>query len=103
MLKNYLIVALRNLARNRLLATINVAGLAIGFAAAILIYLFVRNELSYDRFLPNHERTYLVSEHLSIPGQSALATPTIQHGLAAELKLDFPAIEAVTRLCPDRQ
>jgi putative ABC transport system permease protein len=103
MLKNYLVAALRNLARNRLHATINVAGLAIGFAAAILIYLFVRNELSYDRFLPNHDRTYLVSEHLSIPGQSALATPTIQHELAAELKLDFPAIEAVTRLCPDRR
>jgi putative ABC transport system permease protein len=103
MLKNYLIAALRNLARNRLHATINVVGLAIGFAAAILIYLFVRNELSYDRFLPNHDRTYLVSEHLSIPGQSLLATPTIQHDLAGALKLDFPAIEAVTRLCPDRR
>ena len=103
MLRNYFIAALRNLARNRLHATINVAGLALGFAAATFIYLYVRNELSYDRFLPNHDRTYLLSEHLRIPGQSLLATPTIQHEFATQIKLDFPAIEAVTRLCPDRR
>jgi putative ABC transport system permease protein len=103
MLKNYLIAALRNLTRNRLHTTINVAGLAIGFAAAILIYLFVREEMSYDRFLPGHDRTYLVSEHLTPPGQSTIATPTIQAPFAGEMKLDFPAVEAVARLCADRR
>ena len=104
MLRNYFIAALRNLARNRLHATINVAGLALGFAAATLIYLYVRNELSYDRFLPNHDRTYLLSEHLRISRtESALVTSTIQHEFASQLKLDFPAIEAGDKAVPDRR
>jgi putative ABC transport system permease protein len=46
MFRNYLAAALRNLARNRLYAAITIAGLAIGFAAAMLIGLFVRDEYS---------------------------------------------------------
>ncbi len=103
MLRNYLAAALRNLMRDRLYVGINVAGLAAGFAAAILIALFVRDELSYDRFLPDHQRTYLASELFTIPGQSAIWTPTIDASIAGFLKLDFPGIEAVARLCPDQR
>ncbi|HEY5410881.1 MAG TPA: hypothetical protein VIJ94_09155 [Caulobacteraceae bacterium] len=54
MLRNYLVTALRNLARNRLYAGISILGLAVAFAAAILIAQFVRNELSYDHWVPGH-------------------------------------------------
>jgi putative ABC transport system permease protein len=59
MFRSYIVAALRNLARNRLYAAINIIGLAVGFAAAILIALFVRDELSFDRFWPDYQRVYM--------------------------------------------
>ena len=65
MLRNYLITALRNLSRNKLYAAINVIGLAMGFAAAIFAALFVRDELTYDRWIPGYERVYQVTTTVS--------------------------------------
>ena len=60
MWRNYLIVGLRSLAKNRLYSFINIFGLAIGLAACIMILLFVRYELSYDRWLPGNTDLYQV-------------------------------------------
>ena len=49
MFENYVRVAIRNLFNNRLYSIINIVGLAVGLAACILISLFVRDELSYDK------------------------------------------------------
>jgi putative ABC transport system permease protein len=56
MFKNYLISALRHIVKNRLFTVINVLGLAIGMMSCILIALFVRDEMSYDTFLPDGDR-----------------------------------------------
>ncbi len=58
MFKNYLKIALRNLAKQKIYSTINVLGLAVGLAGAILTFLFVQHELSYDRFHENTENLY---------------------------------------------
>lgn len=58
MWRNYLTVGLRSLAKNRLYSFINILGLAIGMAACLMILLFVRYELSYDRWLPEVERVH---------------------------------------------
>ena len=60
MLKNYLKIALRTLQKHRGYAFINVAGLAVGLACCVLIGLYLRNELSYDRFHDKAERIYRV-------------------------------------------
>ncbi|MEZ4775844.1 MAG: ABC transporter permease [Bacteroidia bacterium] len=60
MLKNYLIVAIRTLVRNRNTSMINIAGLAIGLASCILIFIYVRSELSYDRFHPQADNLFRV-------------------------------------------
>jgi hypothetical protein len=60
MFRNYLVTALRNIARHKLYSFINIAGLAVGLACAILIILFVRDELSYDKWVPGSERLYRV-------------------------------------------
>ena len=62
MLRHYLALALRNITRTKLYAAISVTGLAIGFGAATLIGLYVHDELTYDRWIPNYERIYQVSE-----------------------------------------
>jgi len=100
MFRNYFTAALRNLARNKLYVGITVGGLSIGFAAAILIALFVRDELTHEHFLPGYERTFLLSETAYIGGQAPIVTPTTQPELASALSLEFPEVRAVVRLMP---
>jgi putative ABC transport system permease protein len=60
MFKNYLKIAIRNLTKQKIYSSINILGLSVGLAGAILIFLFVQNELSYDRFHENTENLYRV-------------------------------------------
>ena len=60
MFKSYLIIALRNLSRNKVYAFINIAGLSIGLACSMLIILYVKDEVSYDRFHGNVKNIYRV-------------------------------------------
>src|ERR1700751_3410481 len=97
MFRNYLAAALRNLVRNRLYAAINIVGLAVGFAAALLIALYVRDELSYDRWIPGHENIFRVAQGLMYRGTPLTADsadPEVRDWIAAEI----PDVEAVTRL-----
>jgi putative ABC transport system permease protein len=100
MFGNYLAAALRNLARNRLYAGVTIVGLAVGFAAALLIGLYVRDELTYDRFIPGHERVYLFTQTLVLPAARPIESATTPMMLAKPLKADFPQIAEVARLTP---
>lgn len=61
MLKSHLIVSWRNLKKHKVASTINISSLAIGIAAVLLIAIYVQNELSYDRFHKNADRTFRLS------------------------------------------
>lgn len=82
MLKNYLIVTIRNLLKNGLYSFINIAGLAIGIAASILIFLWVLHETSYDKFLPKNDRLYQVYVNAAFDGRinswSSVPLPTYE-------------------------
>ena len=67
MLGNYLATALSNLARNWLYAAISIIGLAVSFAGGILVTQFVRNEFSYDRWIPDHERVFKLFHSIEQP------------------------------------
>src|SRR5579862_4995812 len=101
MFRNYLAAALRNLVRNRLYAAINIAGLAVGLTAALLIALFVRDEFSYDRFFPDYQHIYLVGSEISMVGRAVQSADLTPGELAPLLKTDFPAIQSVARMAPD--
>lgn len=101
MFKNYLSTALHNLVRNKLYAGINIVGLAVGFAAAIFIGLFVRDEYSYDGFIPEKDRIFLVPLILrGVQGQKEIRDFAVFTHLASLLKTDFPDIAAIGRLFP---
>jgi putative ABC transport system permease protein len=100
MLKNYFKIAFRNLWRHRAFSFINIMGLTVGMTACLLIFLYVRFELSYDDFHPKADRIYRVV--------SDLKTPTdLIHGsgpawaVGPHVKLDFPEVEAFTRVNMD--
>ena len=101
MLENYFAAAIRNLLRNRAYTLINLFGLALGFAASTLIALYAWDELSYDRFIPNHERIHTLAETIEPPGRSTLRLSVSSTTDAEALKFAFPEIEATTRLAPD--
>src|ERR1043165_8583210 len=60
MIKNYFKIAFRNLGRNKIYSLINIAGLSIGLACAMLIILYVKDEVSYDRFHSNVGNIYRI-------------------------------------------
>jgi putative ABC transport system permease protein len=60
MFRNYLLIALRNFKRQKLFSLLNIFGLALGLASAILIFLYVSDELSYDKMQPYYKDTYRV-------------------------------------------
>src|SRR6185437_8005528 len=103
MLRNYVITALRNLARNKLHAGISIFGLAIGICAALLMSLILRNQMTYDSFIPGYQRTYLTVMRLTRPDHPPSYTgcqgcpAVVNADFAAKAKLMFPQIEAISR------
>src|SRR5689334_5731961 len=94
MWRNYWTVALRALAKNRTYSIINIAGLAIGMAACVMILLYIRYEQSYDSWLPDVENTYEFQAWYPHPqdGQPSFMQMSGYVTKAAALK-DFPQIE----------
>ncbi|HNG62184.1 MAG TPA: ABC transporter permease [Ferruginibacter sp.] len=97
MLTNFFKVAWRNLLRNKGFSFINIAGLAIGMAAAILITLWIQHEMSYDQFHVKKDRIYEAwnKAHFSGKLQCWNTTPKI---LARTLEKDVPEVERAVRV-----
>jgi putative ABC transport system permease protein len=98
MIKNYLKVSIRNLAKHKGYAFINIMGLAVGIAASVLIFLYIIHEISYDKFHEKADRTYRITADWSNKGDSRihqLGTPFI---LAQTIRENYPQVEAITQL-----
>ncbi|MDP8322742.1 MAG: ABC transporter permease [Candidatus Stygibacter australis] len=93
---NYLKIAVRNLMRKKFYTIINIAGLAIGICCAIMIGLYVQNELSYDKYNEDYERIYRLESHFTINETDDLFAVTAIP-LAPAIKLEFP--EDVEQYC----
>jgi putative ABC transport system permease protein len=93
MLINYLKIAFRNLARHKAFSFINIAGLAIGMTCSIFILLWVRDELSYDKFHNQADQIYRLTADAS--GFKAAVSPA---GMAEGLKSQMPEIKNITRI-----
>ncbi|MGH7451025.1 MAG: ABC transporter permease, partial [bacterium] len=96
MLKNYLKIAARNLLKYKGHSLINIVGLAIGLASCILIALYIRHELSYDRFFSNGDRLFRVTMSLTVDGKLDRSA-SIEFPIAPLLR-QFPEVKEVARL-----
>ena len=98
MLQNYLKIALRNLLRNKVYSFINIAGLSIGLACCMLIFLYTKDEVSFDRFHEKKDNLYqLTCKVISKDGKEE------NFGIAAmvqgpSFKREIPEIEACVRV-----
>ena len=97
MLKNFFIVAFRNISRHKGFSFINILGLSFGLTACILIGLFVWDENQYDKFLPEANQVYRIfTEYTNNEGSQKMAvTPPV---FATTLQRDFPEVEKTARV-----
>jgi putative ABC transport system permease protein len=89
MFRSYFAAALRNLARSRFYAGISIAGLAIGLWAALLSFLVIRSQLTFDHFIPGYERIYLAVSGLATTGRAPDYRTGSNNHLAQQLQLRF--------------
>ncbi|MCP4631624.1 MAG: FtsX-like permease family protein [candidate division Zixibacteria bacterium] len=97
MFTNYLKVTYRNLIRNKLYSIISVVGLSVGIACCILIFLYVQDEVTFDRFHSDADNIYRVIHMESLEGEFPEGTESTSALLYGELKKSFPDIKGVTR------
>ena len=102
MLRYHFRVTLRKLARQKLYGAIAIGGLTVGIAGCALILLFVRHELSYDRFHEGPENVYRVVVDMRSP-DTHIAAPLATSAMAAALRENVPEVEAVGRLWRPRE
>jgi len=96
MLKNHFRIAWRNLVRGKSFSIINILGLAVGMAGAILILLWLQNEINFDKFHKNNNRLYEVYGLTTLEGKLSTINQTAQP-LAPALKEGYPEVEASSR------
>ncbi|HWK02065.1 MAG TPA: ABC transporter permease [Puia sp.] len=92
MIKNYFIIAWRNLAKNKIFSFINILGLTIGITVCLLIYLFILNEFSFDQFHAQKKNIYRVMRGFEAGKEKA---PYLSGPYAPALLNDFP--EEITK------
>ncbi len=95
MLSNYLLIAARNLARQRGYALVNTLGLAIGLAAALLILMYVRDELGFDTHHPQAAQTYRMGWRIQAPNGETNAFGAVPAGWDNYIKNTYPGIEKI--------
>ena len=99
MFKNHLKIAWRNLLKDRQFTLLNILGLSAGLACALLIFLWVNDERSYDKFFANDNQVYQVMEHRKSDGDIKVSDES--SGLVSEvLKAQMPQVQYAASLAP---
>ncbi len=100
MLKNHILVALRDMWRHKFFSFLNVLGLAIGLSAFLMIFLYLKDETSYDQFHQDRERIYRVTQ-TNIWAEEPHRLDALGPAASAALLQDIPEVEVVTRIHPE--
>lgn len=101
LLRHYLVTALRNLVKHRLYSFINIAGLSVGLACAIFIVLFLRDELSYDRWIPQSSNLYRIELTFHLTGLPPWPVATAPFPVLRAMQEEIPEVKATTHLLPE--
>lgn len=95
MLKNYFKIACRSLWKNKTTSIINITGLSVGMTVAILIFLWVQNEINYDNYHKDADNIYRLTTNLKVNNWIWETSPLL---LADAVKKEVPEIESTTKL-----
>src|ERR1700761_9252637 len=100
MIKNYLKIAIRQLRKQKMYAAIKIGGFALGIAACLLIGLYIKDELSFDKSYPDADRIYRLVEFYAHDGKVEKGTDW-PAPMAKAIKADMPEVELVGRIMPN--
>lgn len=95
MIKNYFKTALRSIWKNKTISAINIFGLSVGMTAAVFIFLWVQNEMSFDNYHADTNNIYRVTTNLKAEGWIWETTPLL---LADAIQKQVPGVEKAARL-----
>ena len=98
MLKNYLKSAWRNLMKYKGFSAINISSLSIGIAACMVIFLFIKDELSFDQFHDKKDTIYRLCEVQSFTGTNTQKVALSMPGMGPTMNQEFPEIQTFTRI-----
>jgi putative ABC transport system permease protein len=98
MLKNYLIIAIRNFRKQKVLSLINIVGLSIGLTAVLLIALNIKFEHSFNSFNENESRIFRVGLTLKAEGKVLGNSPEFVDALGPAMLKDMPEVENYVRI-----
>jgi putative ABC transport system permease protein len=98
MFRNYLVTALRNIARHKLYSFINIAGLALGLACVVFIILFIRDELSFDKWVPDSGNLYRVDVDAKVPDRPVDRFAMAPFILGDFMKDHLPEVTAMSQV-----
>src|SRR4051812_36129998 len=100
MIWNYLVTALRSFRRHKLYGFINIAGLAVGLACAIFIILYLRDELSYNKWIADSENLWRGETPFSSPGRDNDFFPVVPFPVINAMQAQIPGVLERTHLIP---
>src|SRR4051812_1590747 len=102
MFKNYFKTAFRSLVRNRSFTIINVAGLAVGIAVCMMIFMIIQFQTSFDNFHSKKDRTYRVlTEYHHVDATNIFYGKGVPYPMPVGLKTTFPQVEQVAPIYAD--
>ena len=96
MIRNYFKIALRNLKKQPFFTSLNVFGLAIGMAGALLLSMYIYDELHYDTMFTDSDRIYRINVDIKFGGDVMHAS-VVSDPVAGVLESDNPQVEMTTR------
>lgn len=103
MIRNYILIGLRNLSRHKVHAFINISGLSLGMACCLLLFLLIRHEWSHDRFHEHVDSLYRTTIPYQAPDGSVSYQNMMFPEFTPQLEAEFPAITKATRLVQGNQ
>lgn len=99
MIKNYFLIAWRNLVKDRQFTLLNITGLTVGLACTLLIGLWIADELGMERYNPNDARLYQVMSNFK--NEAGIKTGSATPGmLAAAMRTELPEVEDASEVLP---
>ncbi|MFI5154244.1 MAG: ABC transporter permease, partial [Chitinophagales bacterium] len=98
MIKNLLLVALRNFVRDKWYSLLNILGLTIGITFSVFLIFYIKNELSYDRYHEKADRIYRIASYVKEPDKDTMKWAICPFPMATALSKDYPEVEEAVRI-----
>jgi putative ABC transport system permease protein len=101
MIKNLLLVAIRNFKRDKWYSLLNILGLTIGITFSLFLIFYIKDELNYDRYNKKVDRIYRINSYIKESSKPVMNWAITQYPLAPALVKDYPEVEEAVRFVPN--